>query len=220
MFACYELTVEVDLTDRLIFDGASFEIEDGEWAEFTGPAGSGKSLLCSLVGLDYRPRQGRMVVAGRNVERVESADLVEMRRQIGCCRQPPEFLPGRTALENLVAPLVVRSQTDRARERGEELMARAGLEDRADRVAQTLSYGEQYLLGLLRAAVGRPRAIVVDGALDALDGRMREAAQRVLRREFERGRTVLLFGRERSETGGVEGPTYRVGGGAIRRMDA
>lgn len=220
MFACYELTVDVGSTDGVLFDEASFEIEDGEWAEFIGPAGAGKSVLCRLVGLDYRPRQGRMVVAGRNLERIESEDLVELRRQIGCCRQPPEFLTGRTALENVVAPLVVRGETDRARQRGEELLDRAGFGDRADRHAETLSSGEQALLGVLRAAIGRPRAVVVDGALDALEGEMRGAAEHILRREFERGRTVLLFGRERSDIAGVEGPTFRVGGGAIRRMDS
>lgn len=220
MIACYELTVTTPGSEGRLFDGASFEIEEGEWGEIVGPAGTGKSLLCHLVALEYRPVEGRLVVAGRNLGRADSTELVELRRQIGCVRQQPEFLEDRSVLENVVAPLVIRGDTSGAREKATRSLDRAGLTDRAEVSARDLSVGERRLLAVLRATIGAPKIVVSDGALEALSGREYEAAERVLTRAYESGRTILVFGRRPSSVEGVDGPTFEISGGAIRRMDS
>lgn len=219
MFSCYGISVPLPGSDEPLLDEVSLEIDDGEWAEVVGPAGSGKSILYSLMTLEDRPPEGRLVIGGRNLDRLGRQGCAELRRRFGTCRQEPELLEERTAAENLALPLVVRGDSDRAGELIDDALAAGELEDQRDVEARNLSAGERKLLGILRATVGEPEAVVVDGGLSSLDRAQRRRAGEVLSVLHGRGTTVVLFGREPSGAGPEENPSYVLEGGRIERME-
>jgi len=218
MIACYQLTVSHPSDRGFLFEDGSFEVQRGEWAEVVGPAGSGKSVLYSMAALERRPLEGRIVVGGRDLERVGAGDLAEMRRSMGCCGQPPEFLEERSVLENVTAPLVVRGESADARKRGEELLERAGLAGRSESPVGELAESERRLLGVLRAVVGEPDLVLVDGALEFLSGAHREEAAARLTEAHGRGATVVAFGRRGSNIDASDGSVFRIREANIERL--
>lgn len=215
MISCHDLTVGPPGRDVPLYDEASFEVERGGWSEFVGPSGVGKSVLRSIVALERRALEGQVVVGGRAVERLDESEIAKLRRRIGCCRQPPEFLEERTALENLVVPLLVRGQTEDARERAEDHLASVGAESLGEREMARLSDGERWLVGVLRATIGNPDLVVVDGVFDASSGRLSVVAREVLEASHEDETTVVVFGRNATDRPG-EQTIYEIDGGTIR----
>lgn len=219
MISCYQLTVPGTERAGPLFDDVSFEIEEGEWVEFVGPAASGKTALYAILSLEARPRDGRLVIAGRNLARLDGAGLVELRREMGTCREDVELLEDRSVVENLVVPLVVRGKASRASDAAERLIDRAGIESLRDVPVGELSSGERRLVGLLRAVIGRPRAVLVDGGLDILDGQLLEAAVEALHRSHEQGSAVYLFGRQPTERAPADRRLYHLDRGTLRREE-
>jgi ABC-type lipoprotein export system ATPase subunit len=199
MISCYQLTVPGTERTGPLFEDVSFEVEEGEWVEFVGPAASGKTALYRVLGLEARPLGGRLVIGGRNLARLDEAGLVELRREMGTCREDVELLEDRSVIENLVVPLVVRGKASRASDAADRLLDRAGIASLRDIPVGELSAGERRLVGLLRAAIGRPRAILIDGGLGRLDGQLLEAATEALVRSHQQGSAVYLFGRHPTE---------------------
>ncbi len=217
MISCYQLTVPGTERSGPVFDEVSFEIDEGEWVEFVGPSGAGKSVLYAILALEARPDQGRLVVAGRNLSRLDERGLVELRREIGSCRETVDLLNRRTVVENLVVPLVVRDKAVRAMDAAKRLLDRANLADLRDAAAAGLARGERRLVGVLRATIGRPRAILVDGGLEGLEGEQFEAAAEALRRSHEQGSAVYLFSRNPTECAPDERTVFRLGGATVQR---
>lgn len=215
MISCYHLTVPDRHGGDPIFDDVGFEVGDGEWVEFVGPSGSGKSLLFAILGLERRPTNGKVVVAGRNLDRMDDSGLASLRQDLGTCRQQVALLGERTVIENLVLPLVVRGETNRAAQVAERLLETVGWSDWRDRPAGSLSAGRQRAVGILRAVIGAPRIVAVDGSLDSLPKPERRASLRLLRDAHARGSAILLFGRKPTGVSDVEATEYRLGDGAV-----
>lgn len=219
MISCYQLTVPGTERNGPLFEDVSFEIDEGEWVEFVGPAASGKTALYAVLALEARPREGRLVVAGRNLARLDESGLVELRREIGTCREDVELLEDRSVVENLVVPLVVRGKSSRASDAAERLLDRAGIASLRDVSVGELSSGERRLVGVLRAVIGRPRLILIDGGVGRLDGRLLEAALEALHRSHEQGSAVYLFGRRPTDRAPGERRLYQLDRGTLRREE-
>ena len=210
MINCYHLTVPGTERTGPLLDDVSFEIDEGEWVEFVGPSGSGKSLLHSVLALESKPTDGRLVIAGRNLARLDGRGLVELRREFGSCRQTEQLLEPRTVVENLVVPLVVRGKTTQASSTADRLLERAGLEQLRDVPVAELSAGHRRMVALLRAVMGRPRAILVDGGFEGLGDDLREAAKAAVHRSHDQGSAVVLFGRQASEDAPTDRTLHRL----------
>ena len=217
MISCYHLTIDGPDEGRPLLDDVSFELEDGDWVEFVGPTGAGKSLLFSVLTLENRPTEGRLVVGGRNLERLDRTGFAELRRDIGSCRQAPELLEERNVIENLVVPLLVRGETRRAAEVGERLLESCRLAALREAPVGRLSDGERHLVGLLRAVIGTPRLVAVDGGLDALSGDALESARQALTDSYESGSSIVLFGRSASGIAPDGATLFEVEAGRVDR---
>ncbi|MFB6371840.1 MAG: ATP-binding cassette domain-containing protein [Bradymonadaceae bacterium] len=215
MISCYDLTIPGAEATGPLLEEVSFEIGDAEWVEFVGPSGAGKSILYAVLALEARPSEGRLVVAGRNLSRVDESGLVELRREFGSCRQSPDLLESRTVVENLVVPLVVRGKTTQASSAADRVLERVDLAEMRDVPVARLSTGHRRAVALLRATMGRPRAIVIDGTLEGLDHKLFEAARAALHRSHDQGSAIVLFGREPSENAPVDRCVYRLEGGTL-----
>jgi putative ABC transport system ATP-binding protein len=152
------------------------EIAAGEHVAIMGPSGSGKSTLLHILGCLDRPDRGTYELLGRDVARLDEADLSLVRRHtVGFVFQFFHLVPRRTALENVELPMVFAGlDRDERRERARGRLRAVGLEPRADHRPDQLSGGERQRVALARATVLEPKLLLADeptGNLDATSGR-------------------------------------------------
>jgi putative ABC transport system ATP-binding protein len=152
------------------------EIASGEHLAIMGPSGSGKSTLLHVLGCLDRPDAGTYELDGRDVARLDEAELSLVRRHtIGFVFQFFHLVPRLTALGNVELPMVFAG-VDPA-ERRERALARlraVGLEPRAGHRPDQLSGGERQRTALARATVLEPKLLLADeptGNLDTASGR-------------------------------------------------
>jgi putative ABC transport system ATP-binding protein len=159
-----------------------------------GPSGSGKSTLLNLVSGIDRPDGGWVEVGGVRLTGLgERERTLVRRREIGFVFQFFHLLPTLTVRENLLLPLELRGRVGPAeRERARALLARVGLEGRADAFPDRLSGGEQQRVAVARALVHEPALVLADeptGNLDPDTGaRALDLLEELVR---EHGRTLL-----------------------------
>ncbi len=199
-------------------DDVSLEIEKGDFAEIVGPAGAGKSVLFSLLSLRKKAGRGKCIIAGRNLDRLDTNAVAELRQKISSCAQQPAFLEERTAIENLILPLVARGTAEGALERVEELIEDTRLEALARTPAGGLSDAERRLLGIFRALVGRPKLVLVDGGLSGL-GELRDDAIAGLEDAHKTGATVVLTARHPSPLDHRRTLTLRLADGRLEVVE-
>jgi len=152
------------------------EIAAGEYLAIMGPSGSGKSTLLHILGCLDRPDRGAYELLGRDVARLDEAELSLVRRHtIGFVFQFFHLVPRLTALENVELPMVFAGIP--AAERRERAMGRlrgVGLEPRASHRPDQLSGGERQRVAIARATVLDPKLLLADeptGNLDTTSGR-------------------------------------------------
>jgi lipoprotein-releasing system ATP-binding protein len=164
-----------------VLRGIDFDLAEGEFVSVIGQSGSGKSTLLHLMGLLDGADDGSVHLAGRRVDDLPARERDRLRNtQIGMVFQAYHLLPELSALENVLAPLLVRhgifawlSERAAARRRATELLERFGLGERLHHKPRQLSGGEMQRVAIARALVGGPRLLLADeptGNLDAETG--------------------------------------------------
>ncbi len=196
MISCFHLKVQHPRQEGMLLDDVSFEIETGGWAEFTGESGCGKSAIFSMLSLRTIPKEGTLIVAGRNLSRLPQRKLERLRAKIGSCAQTPRLLEDRTVVENLLLPFVARNQLKKAPRHVDEVIEQLELGALRDLPVRMLSESERRVVGIARACVGDPAMILIDGGFEYLDLVWKKRVRAHLRRLHREGRTVVLFGRE------------------------
>ena len=219
MIALFDVTIPGVDGEAPVVDDLSLQIEEGSWNELVGPSGTGKTALFEVMTLRRRPARGRLVIAGRNVDRLGRRGVAGVRRDLGSCPQRPALLWERTVVENAVLPMVVRSRVDGAVDAAEEVLDSLGLLARRDRPVSTLSDQEQALVGLAMATVGRPSLVVIDGIRQKLESTARGMALSWLDRVCDGGSTVIIFGR-RPLNRRAEAKVWRVRNGTVEASKA
>ncbi|MGF2948423.1 ABC transporter ATP-binding protein [Microbacterium alcoholitolerans] len=172
-------------------------IADGESLGLIGESGSGKSTLVRLLlGLD-RPTSGRVLVDGREVDaRASARSLHWLRRQTGLVFQDPyaSLDPRMSAGQIIAEPLWALDIPGDHRARVREVLEQVGLEaDMADRHPHEFSGGQRQRIALARAIAHRPRILVGDEPMSALDVTVRAQVLAVLERlRAEEGLTLIV----------------------------
>ncbi len=155
-------------------DGVSLALKPGETLGLVGESGCGKSTLGRLVLALLPPTAGRIVFAGEDLARLSRKRLKELRRQIQIIFQDPysSLNPRMTVGQILEEPFVIHGLGSRPQRRAwvEELLQEVGLTaDVADRYPHEFSGGQRQRLGIARALALKPRLIVADEPVSALD---------------------------------------------------
>jgi branched-chain amino acid transport system ATP-binding protein len=141
--------------------GVSFEVHNGEIVTLIGSNGAGKSTTLRTISGLIRARKGRVFLEGRDITRTDGHDIVAM----GVCHAPEgrRIFPRMTVDENLDLGAFLRNdkaEIAKDRERVLDLFPR--LRERLHQVAGTLSGGEQQMLAVARAMMGRPKLLMLD----------------------------------------------------------
>jgi predicted ABC-type transport system involved in lysophospholipase L1 biosynthesis ATPase subunit len=159
--------------------GVSMEIRRGERAALLGKSGSGKSTLLNLLGGLDRPTSGRIEVAGQDLARLSSSQRARHRLSVvGMVFQSFNLIPSRSALDNVVLPLVFAGMPRRQRQdTARRMLAAVGLGNRITHRPAELSGGEQQRVALARALVNQPQILIADEPTGSLDS---QTAQEVL----------------------------------------
>ncbi len=161
-----------DLTELHILRGVDLSVEPGEHISVVGRSGTGKSTLLNILGLLDAPTTGEYRLDGEDVGRLGARRRARRRGEgFGFVFQQFNLLPGRTALENVTAPLLyARGRAFwRRRDLAAEVLERVGLGDRLESMPTHLSGGEQQRVAIARALVRSPRVILADEPTGALD---------------------------------------------------
>ncbi len=164
-------------SDLVVFSGLNLEVARGERVALVGESGAGKSTLLHLLGGLDRPTEGQVYFGSREISSLPDSELAAFRnREIGFVWQIHYLLPEFTALENVMMPLLIGGVLyDEAVQPAMARLEEVGLRDRASHRAGELSGGEQQRVGLARALVTQPSALLADeptGNLDHKTGQM------------------------------------------------
>jgi ABC-2 type transport system ATP-binding protein len=171
-------------------DGIDLRVEPGEVYGFLGPNGAGKSTTVHMLTTLLPPTSGRARVAGHDVV----AEGPQVRAAIGAALQEAALDPFLTGREHMKLQTALHGMRGtEARERADELLARVGLTQAADRRVGGYSGGMKRRLDLALALVHRPRILFLDEPTTGLDPQSRSALwEEVGRLAGDRGVTVFL----------------------------
>jgi len=162
----------IDAPALTILSGVDLEVTVGDRVSIVGRSGSGKTTLLNLLGLLDNPTSGTMLFDDRPVQSLSSGARDRLRgKEVGFIFQQFNLLQGRTALENVMTPLLYaegRQFWQRARI-ATEMLERVGLGDRLSSLPDRLSGGEQQRVAIARSLVRGPRLILADEPTGALD---------------------------------------------------
>jgi len=176
-------------------DGVSLEMAEGEFVALLGTSGSGKSTLLNLVGGMDRPTEGALLFRGRNLAQFTSAEMAaHRRRSVGVVFQSFNLIPRKTALENVMLPMIFAEKPPGERRlRAQELLERVGLAGRAAHRPAELSGGEQQRVAIARALANQPELLLADELTGNLDSRTAAEILALLRGlHRETGKSMLM----------------------------
>ena len=177
-----------------VLRGISATIDSGATIGLVGPSGSGKSTLMMVLGGLERISNGRVEIAGIDLNALSEDALARFRRdRIGIVFQSFHLVPTMTALENVAVPLELAGRADAFATAAAGLDA-VGLKDRLQHYPSQLSGGEQQRVAIARAFAPQPSLLLADEPTGNLDG---ETGKQVIDLLFalhaERGTTLLLI---------------------------
>ncbi|HYW77272.1 MAG TPA: ABC transporter ATP-binding protein [Gammaproteobacteria bacterium] len=176
--------------------GITLAIVRGEFFTFLGPSGSGKSTLLRMIAGLEEPDSGRIYINGADM-----AGVPAWKRDLGMMFQNYAVFPHMSVLKNVTFGLRMRGvgRGDRER-RAMEMLELVGLSARAHSIVTSMSGGEQQRVALARALAPRPKILLLDEPLSALDEKIRREMQEQLKAiQKELGTTFVYVTHDQEE---------------------
>jgi putative spermidine/putrescine transport system ATP-binding protein len=175
LLSAQEISKTYDRVQAL--DRVSIDIEAGEFFTLLGPSGSGKSTFLMCLGGFIEPTFGKLYVEGVDITHKPAED-----RRFGMVFQGYALFPHMTVTQNVEFPLKVAGlKPAERRQRVSEMLRVVGLSDLHARRPTELSGGQQQRVALARALVSKPKLLLLDEPLSALDKNLREQMQQELK---------------------------------------
>ncbi|RFS82943.1 ABC transporter ATP-binding protein [Actinomadura spongiicola] len=183
-------------TSRPAVDDVSLDIAPGEFITLLGPSGSGKTTMLSMLAGFVSVSAGKIEIDGKDVSRQKPH-----KRNLGVVFQQYALFPHMSVTKNIAFPLQQRRMPKaEIAAKVDEALRLVHLEEYADRLPSQLSGGQQQRVALARAVVYRPRALLMDEPLGALDRKLRDELQReIARMHRELGMTFIFVTHDQHE---------------------
>ncbi|MEQ8441137.1 MAG: ABC transporter ATP-binding protein [Alphaproteobacteria bacterium] len=164
-------------SDVIAVDDVNLDIREGEFFALLGPSGCGKTTLLRMIAGFEVPSEGEVLIDGQNME-----DVPPNKRPINMVFQSYAVFPHMTVADNVAYGLKMDGvSSSEASGRVEEALDLVQLPGYGDRMPDQLSGGQRQRVALARALVKRPKVLLLDEPLSALDAKLREAMQLELR---------------------------------------
>lgn len=197
-------------------DQVSIDIQDGEFFSMLGPSGSGKTTCLRLIAGFEQPSAGSIRIHGE-----EAAGLAPYRRDVNTVFQDYALFPHMSVLDNVAYGLKVKGVAKAERlARAEEALAMVALGGFGGRKPAAMSGGQRQRVALARALVNRPRVLLLDEPLGALDLKLREQMQSELKKlQRQLGITFIFVTHDQSEALSMSDRVAVFNKGRIEQVD-
>ena len=184
----------IDFETQVLKD-ITLHINEGDYISIIGPSGSGKSTLMAIAGCLSKPTSGEYILDGEEVDKLSDRKLSRVRNEkIGFVFQAFHLLPGVTALDNVILPLVYsRKPPSDIKERAREVLAKVGLEHRLHHTPGQLSGGEQQRVTIARSLINNPPIIFADEPTGNLDSKNGIETMKTFDKLVKEGKTIVLI---------------------------
>jgi spermidine/putrescine transport system ATP-binding protein len=174
--SCKGVSKRYRKAETLALQPSDLEIRKGEFFSLLGPSGSGKTTLLRLIAGFEAPSTGQILLGGTDVTTVPAN-----RRDVNTVFQNYALFPHMTVAENVAYPLDVKKvAATESRRRVGEVLEKVEMSKFGARLPHELSGGQRQRIALARALVGRPKVLLLDEPLGALDLRLRQQMQLIL----------------------------------------
>jgi cell division transport system ATP-binding protein len=199
MISVQNVTKKYRGTPRPALDQVSLEIEKGDFVFLVGASGSGKSSLMRLMLREDVPNSGSVHVLGENLVGLPARRVPFFRRKLGVVFQDFRLLPNKTVAENVAFSLeVIGKSRGFIQEAVPDVLGLVGLSEKADRLPNELSGGEQQRVALARAIVNKPAILLADEPTGNLDPTTSEGIMGLINSINLAGTTVVMATHDRS----------------------
>lgn len=181
-----------------VLKGITTEICKGEVVVMIGPSGGGKSTFLRCMNLLEYPSFGRIEFEGVDIVAADEKERNRVRSEMGMVFQHFNLFPHLTILENItLAPRLVRkvAKAD-AEKKAMELLARVGLQDKANSYPQQLSGGQKQRVAIVRSLAMEPKVMLFDEPTSALDPEMVGEVLDVMKDLAKNGMTMVVVTHE------------------------
>lgn len=178
-----------------VLHGVNFEVDEGEMVYIIGRVGSGKSTLLKTLYCDLDIDEAEQaIVLERNLLTIRRKEIPGLRRELGVVFQDFQLLGDRTVYKNLEFVLKATGwrYKDRRDDRIAEVLGMVGLEDKADKMPNELSGGEQQRVAIARAILNSPQIIIADEPTGNLDKETADNIMQLLKSIAEKGTAVVM----------------------------
>jgi len=172
----------------------TFYIDDGEFVSIMGQSGSGKSTMLSILGGLNHPTRGKILLDTLDIYKLSSEQRADLRSEyIGVIFQSFQLIPYLTVLENVKLPMAITGRKAREQDKmARNVLARVGLANKADRLPDQLSGGEQERVAIARAIVNKPPILLADEPTGSLDSKTADEIMDLLKELNSEGQTIIM----------------------------
>ena len=169
-------------------------IRQGEFISIMGESGSGKSTLLSMLGGLLSPTQGFIKIEDIDIYSLKRNKLADFRREfMGFIFQSFQLVPYLNVIENVQLPLAVTHHTEKEKKQlALSALERIGLKDKALRLPNQISGGEQERVAIARAVVNEPPILFADEPTGNLDSRNSKEVMKLLMKLNSEGQTIVM----------------------------
>ncbi len=171
----------------------NLNVDEGEFISIMGPSGSGKSTLLHILGLLDMPSEGEYKLFDTDVLNLKEKNRTEYHRNfMGFIFQAYHLIEEMTVYENIETPLIYKGVKRKERQAMvADLLDRFGIVAKKDLFPQQLSGGQQQLVGIARAIIGKPKLLLADEPTGNLHIKQGEMIMNVLEELHNEGMTIV-----------------------------
>ena len=176
----------------------NIHIGKGEFVFIVGDSGAGKSTLIKLLLKELEPTSGKIVINGKNLQKLRRKKVPMLRRDIGVVFQDFRLLKDRNVYDNVAfAQIVVEAPKALIKRRVPAMLSMVGLAEKYKSYPHELSGGEQQRVAIARALVNDPPILLADEPTGNLDAKNTWETMRLLEEINRRGTTVIVVTHDR-----------------------
>lgn len=178
----------------LAVNDISLDIRHDDFVSIMGQSGSGKSTLLGILGGLTHPTKGSVITDEIELFKLNSERLADFRREyLGFVFQSYQLIPYLTVLENTLLPLLPGDYSkSEQREKAFSILDKVHLSDKAKRLTDELSGGEQQRVAIARALVNDPCIILADEPTGNLDSKTSEEIMHIFCELNDDGKTIIM----------------------------
>ena len=199
-----------------VVKGVDITVEKGEFVSLLGPSGCGKTTILRMVAGFDQPNSGEVFLNNRDITHLKPAQ-----RELGMVFQDYALFPNMTVGENIGFGLkVAKKETGEIRQRVGEMLELVKLSGLHGRMPYQLSGGQQQRVALARALANRPRVLLLDEPLSALDAQIRISVRDEIKSlQKSLGITTLFVTHDQEEALAMSDRTVIINEGKVEQID-